>query len=272
MSGSCGDPFRFERSKDGVADKFGDLRDYGVSEGSIAVCPVGNPMTCSAVSGTGYLWPSTRLHQSCQLFLSGFLTPRRGERRPPLNAVALGVGHNPNAVPKLSGTSVGSRYAMPFSIIPERGQVSENVSEPSTKQSCDVLHDDELGSYLANESGELRPEPASFASKTLARARQTDVLAREAANDAIRFDSVMSERFGRQSANISVAGDVGPVLGEDAAGELFDFAEGDGLETACAFEAKAKPSYAGKQVEDAQLAHATAPAGACAHSALTAFV
>ncbi len=35
---------------------------------------------------------------------------------------------------------------MPFRIIPERGQVSENGAKPSTKQSCDVFHDDVAGS------------------------------------------------------------------------------------------------------------------------------
>ncbi len=133
--GSCCDFLLLKASENGAADQFGDLGDYGVSEAFISVYPVGNPMTCSAVSGTGYRWPSTRLHQSCQLFLSGFFTPRRGDIRPPLNAVALGVGHNPNAVPKLSRTSVGSWYAMPLSIIPERGQVSENSANPPSKQS-----------------------------------------------------------------------------------------------------------------------------------------
>jgi hypothetical protein len=35
---------------------------------------------------------------------------------------------------------------MPESIIPERGQVSENVSKPETKEAWHVFHDDEAGS------------------------------------------------------------------------------------------------------------------------------
>jgi hypothetical protein len=46
---------------------------------------------------------------------------------------------------------------MPLRIIPERGQVSENVSKPPKKECCDVLHDDEAGSYLANKSGVIAP-------------------------------------------------------------------------------------------------------------------
>jgi hypothetical protein len=44
--------------------------------------------------------------------------------------------------------------------------------------------------------------------------------------------------------NVSVAGNVWPVLGEDAAGEVFDFTERDCFKAARSFEAKAKPSYA----------------------------
>lgn len=119
-------------------------------------------MTCSAVSGTGYRWPSTRLHQSCQLFRSGFLTPRLGEVRPPLNAVAFGVGHNPNSVPKVSETNVGSRYAVPLCIIPERGQVSKNSVKSPSKEGCDVLHENVFDRSpaickLANKAGVLTP-------------------------------------------------------------------------------------------------------------------
>ena len=55
------------------------------------------------------------------------------------------------------GTNGGSRYAVPFRVIPERGQVSENSAHTSNKQVCDVLHDDVAGSNLANNSGVLAP-------------------------------------------------------------------------------------------------------------------
>lgn len=44
------------------------------------------------------------------------------------------------------GANGGSWYAMPLRIKPERGQVSKNAVQPSTKQRCDVLHDDVSGS------------------------------------------------------------------------------------------------------------------------------
>jgi hypothetical protein len=198
--------------KDGAANQFGDLRDYGVSELPVSVNPSGNPMTCSAVSGTGYRWPSTRLHQSCQLFRSGFFTPSLGDCLPPLKAVALGVGHNPDSIPKLSGTNVGSGYAMPFRIIPERGQVSENGSQPSTKQRCDVLHDDESRSYLANEPSVMSPQAASLSIKTRSTARKTDILAWKSSNDAVGPESVFPKSIGGKSTNIVIDGNLWPVL------------------------------------------------------------
>jgi hypothetical protein len=69
----------------------------------------------------------------------------------------LWVGNDPNPVAPVWGTNGGSWYAVPFRIKPERGQVSENSLKAPSKQSCDVLHDDVARSYLANNSGVLRP-------------------------------------------------------------------------------------------------------------------
>jgi hypothetical protein len=49
------------------------------------------------------------------------------------------------------------------------------------------------------------------------------------------------------------------VLGEDFAGELFNFAERDCFEAARSFEAKAKPSNAGKKIKDAKFGHPPTP-------------
>jgi hypothetical protein len=70
---------------------------------------------------------------------------------------AVAVAHDPDSVTSVRGTNGASWYAVPFRIIPERGQVSENTAQAPSKQSCDVLHDRVLWSYLANNSGELAP-------------------------------------------------------------------------------------------------------------------
>jgi hypothetical protein len=74
-----------------------------------------------------------------------------GDLPPERIAVALvfdasGVGNNPEPVAPVRGANGGSGYAVPPRIVPERGQVSENVSKSSTKERCDVFHDDVAGS------------------------------------------------------------------------------------------------------------------------------
>jgi hypothetical protein len=76
----------------------------------------------------------------------------------PYASLATGVGSNdPDSVASVRRTNGGSRYAVPLDVIPERGQVSEYLAMPSTKQSCDVLHDDVSRSNVANNAGELTP-------------------------------------------------------------------------------------------------------------------
>src|SRR5215831_11790159 len=62
------------------------------------------------------------------------------------SSCATGVGHNPDSVAAVRGTNGRSRYAVPFRVVPARGQVSEYPSHSSSKESCDVFHDDVAGS------------------------------------------------------------------------------------------------------------------------------
>jgi hypothetical protein len=82
---------------------------------------------------------------------------------------------------------------MPFSIIPERGQPPEYFPEPSIKQSCDVLHDDETGSYLTDQPLIFAPEPAALSRKTFSTACETNVLAGKSSANGIDFDSIIRE-------------------------------------------------------------------------------
>jgi hypothetical protein len=304
---------RAEGGEDRVADKLGDLRDYGVSEGLKSVHPSGNPMSHSThrgfkvpspelrtsgwlpsifcifepgrpaassfAVGVGHIFTATArgippcaygferfdalsavgAGQSLAIIDKSMFRPRFSSRSEP-SAVrlpfspsdALGVGNNPNPVASVRGTNGESWYAMPVRIIPERGQVSENRVQPSRKQRSDVLHDEDLGSKFANEADDFGPEPRTLASKACTRSGQTDVLAGEPAADDIDGNSIGSKSLCGKLPHVPIAGDIGPVLGEDAAGEVFDFAERDRLETACAFEAKAEPSNTREQIKDAQ--------------------
>jgi hypothetical protein len=180
-------------------------------------------------------------------------------RRSSIGSDALGVGNNPNPVPAVRCAKVGSWYAVPFRIIPERGQGSENVCKPSTKQCCDVFQDDISWCQFANQTGDFVEQTAALSGKPCALPCGADVLTWEPAADDIDGNSIGSKSLCGKGADIIVTGDIGPVLGEDFARERFDFAEGNGFKSACSFKAKAKPSDAREKIEDAELFHSPHP-------------
>jgi hypothetical protein len=77
-------------------------------------------------------------------------------------SVAVGVGYCPRChedpITAVRGADGGSWDAIPARIVPARGQVSENLSEPSRSESWRVFHEDVARSYLANHSSHLSPE------------------------------------------------------------------------------------------------------------------
>jgi hypothetical protein len=79
-------------------------------------------------------------------------------------------------------------------IVPHRGQVSENDSEPPRSESWGVFHEDVSGHHFANDAGELSPESGALAINSRSAAGEADVLAREAAryhvNNASPWSSV----------------------------------------------------------------------------------
>jgi hypothetical protein len=46
----------------------------------------------------------------------------------------------------MGGTDEGRRYAVPLRVIPDTGQVPENVSHSGSKEPWDVLHEHVTGS------------------------------------------------------------------------------------------------------------------------------
>jgi hypothetical protein len=96
------------------------------------------------------------------------------------------VGSNdPDALTKMEGATVGSRKHVPARIKPERGQVSENNSEPARSEHWGVLHSDKAGLHFANHARHLPPESTSLSVQTLAPAGSADVLAREASRNHV---------------------------------------------------------------------------------------
>lgn len=115
------------------------------------------------------------------------------------------------------GRAKGCRWkAVPLRVIPDLGQVSENSLHSPSKQRCDVLHDDEARSKLANGSRVLAPQSAAFAVDPSSLSGVADVLAGESAakdvnpRDAIKVSAVVA--FVRFLATADVS-DVGKLLG-----------------------------------------------------------
>jgi hypothetical protein len=265
-----------------MADVLDHLRDYGVSEGFKSVHPVGNPMSHS--THVGFNAPPVA---ACKFSAPCLLGPdpapvwqfawgvghvftaqfRASQLRRICDAEPLffasftvGVGHDPRAVPLVRGANVGSWYAIPADIIPERGQVSENSAKPSarpfrraTEQCCDVLHDDDARSNFANQTGDFGPEAGSrVIGNACLFSGNADVLAGKPSCDAVNGNSVCGEAQAGECSNVVILRNSGPVLRQNLARKRLDFTERDGLEAAGALKAKAETAYAGKQIEDAQ--------------------
>jgi hypothetical protein len=63
-------------------------------------------------------------------------------RGPPLCEFASGVGNNEDSPASMRGTKGCCRDAIPFRIVPERGQVPENSSKSPNSERIDIFHDD----------------------------------------------------------------------------------------------------------------------------------
>lgn len=163
--------------------------------------------------------------------------------------LADGVGNDPDSVPLVRRTNVGSRYAMPLRVIPDRGQVSEDGAESAAPERGDVFDDHPPWSKVANESSEVSPQTRPLACKTSTFAGEGDVLARKSAADEVD-PSVAANKLGCvQLRDVVVAIDTGPTLGEHLSAVGFDFAEGNGAH-AGALKPEAESADAGEEVED----------------------
>jgi hypothetical protein len=73
---------------------------------------------------------------------------------------AFGVGQmadDEDAMSAMGGTDEGRRYAIPLRVIPEIGQITEDISESTSEQTRDVLDKDSLRAQKAKAPNELRP-------------------------------------------------------------------------------------------------------------------
>jgi hypothetical protein len=181
----------------------------------------------------------------------------RGERPAERSATAFvllasGVGNNPYPVSSVRCTNGTRRYAMPFRVIPDRGHVSENCSQPSTKQRCHVLQHSPSRSNHAKGSNDFPVESRTGSGKSGAVAGKTDVLTREPSRDDIRFTFLEFHR-----GYVFIAGNWPEILFKNRPSVGLHFAKSNGLEPASALQAQAETADTGKKVDDTKLAHSS---------------
>jgi hypothetical protein len=98
---------------------------------------------------------------------------------------------------------------VPLRVIPDLGKVSENGIHPSSKERCDVLHDDVTGSKLANDPVHLVPKTGAFSGESEPLASNADVLTGKTAADEVNFPVAV---LWRECANVIMPPNIRPVL------------------------------------------------------------
>jgi hypothetical protein len=84
----------------------------------------------------------------------------------------------------MRGAHLARSQHAPLRIEPQGGQVAEYASEPLSKETWDVLQEDDRRSHLANDPDDVRPDP-SLVGRAPAAAGERPRLARESRNHAI---------------------------------------------------------------------------------------
>ena len=73
----------------------------------------------------------------------------------------LGVGHNPDSVPRMRGANGGSGNTVPLRVIPDLSEAPENFVQSPRAKGTDVFDDGKLRVGFFNESKVLKPETTS---------------------------------------------------------------------------------------------------------------
>jgi hypothetical protein len=114
----------------------------------------------------------------------------------------------------------------------EGAEIGYDCREPMPAAVRRVLDDDVLGAALFDKASHFAPEAALGSVEPRASSGVADVLAWEpAADEADIGRAVGNKSVCREGSNVVMAGHLGPALGKDGSGELFDLAESDSLET-----------------------------------------
>ena len=193
------------------------------------------PTTSVIERSSGEFAHKSRATRSLKPFAPSVARPHA--RKKSFDSLAPMVGNGEKSGASLRCAGVGCVKHSPFRIVPEVGQVSENVSESDSQVICDVFQDDVTRSHLANDSRELGPEVSRIIG-SLAVSRSAKRLAWIPAADHVSGLQVVSA----DSPHVIVTHSVGPVLGEHLTAERVALHLPHGVADARPFEAKLQAS------------------------------
>ena len=110
---------------------------------------------------------------------------------PPWSArVAVGVGHDPDAVASVRSANGRSGYTVPFCVIPERSDFPEHLIQSARAKGTDVFDDDPRRPAFFDEPTVLGPEAGSLAAESDALACGADVLARKSSANNVNWSDI----------------------------------------------------------------------------------
>jgi hypothetical protein len=168
-------------------------------------------------------------------------------------SIVAGVGHDPDSVASVRRTNGARWYAMPLRVIPDLGQGPENNVQPSTKQRCHVLQDDDAGSNHASGSNHFPEESRTGSGKSGACTGKGDVLAGEASADNVGIGIL-------RSRHVTDVHGIGKPERENARGVGVKLGHSDRVKAARALEPEVEAANASEQGKDVELAHSPATA------------
>jgi hypothetical protein len=142
----------------------------------------------------------------------------------------------------MRGTNGGSRYAMPFRIIPDLSQRPENSVQSPSKQRCHVLQHNDSRSEFANQANGLEEQSGAFAVKSCPESGVGNILAGKSTADDVDWFEVVTSTL----PDVSFPMDLRPMLFEDSVCIVINlhlpFAN-----HASPFKTEIKPTDSGKQ-------------------------
>jgi hypothetical protein len=204
------------------------LREHGVSDGANSVHPIGRPIENSNCSGVISRPPkaSTKRRQLGHFCIDGATK----------FAFRVGVCNKPPTISLMVCPDISPRYTAVVRWVAKSIETSSRVGD------ClflDVLGNDAFGSDAIDEALHLGPEIGRGASSSRSCA---EWLAREPAADGGGVEV-------GKLANVGMARDIGPVLGEHASAERVDLDKSDRPHSG-SLQSEGKSANSAKEVED----------------------